>query len=133
MKRESSRCFGRRIRLLPLLLVGVVLVQALPAEAAKRPEAALEGMDLRIRPGDLRVPAVPLLLRPLATQASELLPFELELPSVVEATDQVERTSIPNRRRGDDGAPVSGEGGILEDLLENNTIPLFRLTVEPPF
>ena len=48
---------------------------------------------------------------------------------MVEEVDRVGRGEIPGRL----SAGSSGDGGVLEDLLEDNTIPLFRVRVKPPF
>jgi hypothetical protein len=47
---------------------------------------------------------------------------------VVEEVDRVGRGEIPSRL----SAGSSGDGGVLEDLLEDKTIPLFRVRVKPP-
>jgi hypothetical protein len=46
--------------------------------------------------------------------------------------DQVRRTEIPDRRRAQSGLEF-GDSNLIQELLENKTIPLFRVTVEPPF
>jgi hypothetical protein len=45
-----------------------------------------------------------------------------------EEVDRVGRGEIPSRL----SAGSSGDGGVLEDLLEDKTIPLFRVRVKPP-
>ena len=49
--------------------------------------------------------------------------------------DQAQRAEPPKRRLPGSGPldSVTGNQGVLKDLLENKTIPLFRVTVEPPF
>ena len=47
---------------------------------------------------------------------------------MVEEVDRVGRGEIPSRL-----SAGSGGGGVLEELLEDNTIPLFRVRMKPPF
>lgn len=111
-----------------LLLAAMALVLATPALA--RPKPDLKGLDLEVRPGDVKLkPRKPLLQalpEPKGPEAA--LPID---PNTMAQTDQVERTEIPRQRR--DGETGSGEGSVLEQILEDHTIPLFRLRMDSPF
>jgi hypothetical protein len=102
-----------------------------PAVAEARQTTERAAIDLKVRPGDLRRSAAP---RPLpsigAAPVSEASQVDPRNP--VEETDRVQRVGTPNQRHGGNGIQLGG-GGILQELLEDRTIPLFRVTVEPPF
>jgi hypothetical protein len=100
---------------------------AFAAPAAARPQPDLAELDLKVRPADVATPKRPNLAEPLAPLPA---PIPATTPSdVVEEVDRVGRGEIPSRL----SAGSSGEGGVLEDLLEDNTIPLFRVRMKPPF
>ena len=90
----------------------------------------MAGLDLRLRPGDVvlpppEAPAIePALPAPSAQSVSE----------VVGEVDRVTEPETPNRHAADTGplGELVGDG-LLKELLENKTIPLFRIRVEPPF
>lgn len=109
---------------LAALALGVALLP--PQAAAARQKADAASLDLRLRPGDLRLPPLPSPRRPSGEEPP------LDQPRSAAETDRVERALIPQRHRGGELFLV-GDGGFLEELLEDSTIPLFRVTVEPPF
>jgi hypothetical protein len=114
--------------LLPILTLTLSLILTGPALA--RPKPALKDLDLDVRTGDVKVqPRPPLAAPPPPVAAPSGPPID---PNALAQTDQVERGEIPNRRRGATGID-SGEGSVLEQLLEDHTIPLFRLKMDSPF
>jgi hypothetical protein len=116
-------------RLAGVAALFVIPVMIEPANARPQPKPAR--LDLSVRPGDLRsMPAasLPVLGEPeRAVEASMLAPTD-----PVAEIDQVRRTEIPDRRRAQSGLEF-GDSNLIQELLENKTIPLFRVTVEPPF
>ena len=64
-----------------------------------------------------------------------LLVFGADRPDFddsVEMQDRVARGPIPNQARESSGEDEIGSSSFLKDLLDNQTIPLFRVTVDPP-
>lgn len=116
-----ARLAGAALFVVPLVIE--------PADA--RPQPKPTRLDLSVRPADLRpMPAtsLPVLDEPEgAVEASMLAPTD-----PVTEIDQVRRTEIPDRRRAQSGLEF-GDSNLIQELLENKTIPLFRVTVEPPF
>jgi hypothetical protein len=105
------------------------------ALAVVRPEPKPERVDLSVRPGDLKLaaPAFPQPSPAVEPRArDEELTAGYTLSEQVEATDRVRRGEIPDRRRLQNDLAIGGEGGPLEQLLEDQTIMLFRVTVESP-
>jgi hypothetical protein len=100
---------------------------AAAAPAAARPQPNLAELDLRVRPADVAAPKRPKLAEPLAPASPP--PTSATPSDVVEEVDRVGRGEIPSRL----SAGSSGDGGVLEELLEDNTIPLFRVRMKPPF
>jgi len=87
-------------------------------------------LDLRLRPGDVVLPPEAPLIEPAVPA-----PSAQSVPEVVGEVDRLTEPETPNRQvagRGPLGELV-GEDGLLKELLENKTIPLFRVRVEPPF
>lgn len=114
------------------LLVGSALAfRPLVPIAEAKPDPRLAGLDLRVRPGDVGPGAGPPLPDASALAPPPAAPFDT--PEAVAEADRVPRAEIANRRRGGNGPPIGGDGGLLQELLENKTIPLFRVTVQPPF
>jgi hypothetical protein len=109
------------------LLIIPVMIE--PVDARPQPKPAR--LDLSVRPGDLRpmpLASLPVLDEPKgAVEAHMLAPTD-----PVAEIDQVRRTEIPDRRRAQSGLEF-GDSNLIQELLENKTIPLFRVTVEPPF
>jgi hypothetical protein len=99
---------------------------AFAAPAAARPQPELAELDLRVRPTDVPAPKRPKLAEPLAPAPASTSATRSD---VVEEVDRVGRGEIPSRLSAGSG----GDGGVLEELLEDNTIPLFRVRVKPPF
>jgi hypothetical protein len=113
------------------LVLGAAMSLTLPSVPQARQQRNLAGLDLKVRPGDVAAgpaAAASVLGEPAARVAAS--PFDT--PEAVAEADRVPRAEIPNRRRGSDGNSFA-DSGVLQDLLENKTIPLFRVTVEPPF
>lgn len=112
------------------LVLAVLALSLPPAEA--RPQRDLGRIDLRIRPGDLKfAPSHRPLVPYAAATADEEAAYALA--EQVEATDRARRSEIPDRRRDQNLLDIGSDGSFLEELLENQTIPLFWVTVEPPF
>lgn len=116
-----ARLAGAALFVVPLVIE--------PVDA--RPQPKPTRLDLSVRPADLRpMPAtsLPVLDEPeRSVEASMLAPTD-----PVTEIDQVRRTEIPDRRRAQSGLEF-GDSNLIQELLENKTIPLFRVTVEPPF
>jgi hypothetical protein len=110
--------------------IALALVLFPTGASQARPQRDLATVDLRVRPGDLK-PAP----RPLVPYAAPELDEEpvYALSEQVEATDRARRSEIPDRRREQNLLDIGSEGSLLEELLENQTIPIFWVTVEPPF
>jgi hypothetical protein len=112
-----------RWRVARAVCLTALLWAALAAPATARPQPPLADLDLKVRPGDVKMPQSPALAEPLPATARPAA------PDLVEEVDRVERGDLPYRLSGRAG----DEGGILEDLLEDKTIPLFRVRMKPPF
>ena len=102
---------------------------ALPAAATSKPNLA--GLNLQLNPTDV-APTPP----PLITEA-RVPPkmHEQSTSEIVGDVDQVKQTETPNRRAPGSGplGSLTADDGVLKELLENKTIPLFRVRVAPPF
>jgi hypothetical protein len=108
----------------------VVAIWAVPASARSVPD--LERLDLTVRPTDVAAPPRSALDEPPPPFADN----PTEPPAnPVEEIDKVERNLTPNRLPTTLG-PLGGlggeEGGVLQELLENKTIPLFRVRMKSP-
>ena len=90
----------------------------------------MAGLDLRLRPGDVVLPPPEAPAIELAVPA----PSAQSVSEVVSEVDRVTEPETPNRHTTDTGplGELVGDG-LLKELLENKTIPLFRIRVEPPF
>ncbi len=101
----------------------------LPASARSAPK--LSTLDLQLRPRDVAPPE----LLESGIGDAPVSAGSQNLPEVVGEVDQVQRAEPPKRHLSGWGPldSVTGDQGVLKDLLENKTIPLFRVTVEPPF
>ncbi|MGD9507320.1 MAG: hypothetical protein AB7I59_12250 [Geminicoccaceae bacterium] len=104
----------------------LVLTVAGPASAAQ----GLSGLDLRLKPGDV-APSPPAPYRAV-TGAPTLAELAMNLASTL---DQGPQAQTPNRRKSGTGSldALAGDDEFLKQLLEDKTIPLFRIRVEPPF
>jgi hypothetical protein len=115
--------------LAPVLAAVLLATPAMPAAA--RQSFDMRELDLEVRPGDVAAPKRPPFANPLPAQdpAGSSTPV---LPEITGEVDRVERHEIPNGPRG---TPLGSEAadGFLEELIEGKTIPLFRVTVKPPF
>jgi hypothetical protein len=112
-----------------LVFAAGVSFLALPAGATSASQPAK--LDLRLTPTDIAPAAPPRL--PQATVAPRM--HDQGVPEIVGEVDRVKQTETPNRRlagTGPLGDLAIGEG-MLQELLENKTIPLFRIRVAPPF
>ena len=112
------------------VLAAIAALWAAPAVA--RPAPDLERLDLTVRPTDVAPPPRARLSEPVAPSADAA-----PSPSVnpVEEVDKVERNPTPNRGTsllGPLGSLGGEDGGVLQELLENKTIPLFRVRVKSP-
>ena len=98
-----------------------------------------KALDLRLRASDVK-PTPP---RPVPEMASQEEPLPAwiafvfgtdrpELDDSVEMQDRMARGPIPNQARESAGEDEIGTSNFLKDLLDNQTIPLFRVTVDPP-
>ena len=113
-----------------LLAIGMTVgVLAGPAGATQAQR--LSGLDLRLGPKDV----APSQAAPLPSAPEDADPQDQNLPEIVGEIDQVQRSSAPQKRMPGAGPleNLSGSQGMLKELLENKTIPLFRVSVPPPF
>ena len=111
-----------------LLSYGVALT-AWPAAA--RSAFDLSQLDLRLNPADVAPETPPLVPRgPVRPNM-----HGQSVPEIVGDVDQVRQTETPNRRVAGTGplGNLTADDGVLKELLENKTIPLFRVRVTPPF
>lgn len=108
---------------------GLVLAVAPVAEA--RSAASQPSLDLRLQPSDVRPSPVPQL--PEISAAPDVR--AQNVPEVVGEIDRVKPSVTPNRRDPGSGplGNLGGDGSMLQELLENKTIPLFRVRMAPPF
>lgn len=118
-----------------MLVAAAFVCAACPAAARSAPDLA--GLNLRLQPTDVVPPAPPGPPRvPVATNQHD--PRNLHgqsVPEIVGEVDKAKPTETPNRRApgsGPLGDLTVGEG-MLQEFLENKTIPLFRVRVAPPF
>jgi hypothetical protein len=120
---------GRVAAVTPIVLA-VLLMAA--GSAGARQKTDLSGLDLEVRPGDVGLPPYRPLAERLLPPEKRSTPDPYRLPGLVDEPDRLQRTEIPNQRHGQGGSDT-GDGGILEELIENRTIPLFRVRMQPPF
>ncbi len=120
---------ARRRGVVALLVLGGGVLLTLPASARSAPDLA--GLDLRLQPSDV-VSALP---PGLSDTPVPPRMHDQSVPEIVSDVDRVAETPTPNRRvAGTDAlGDLSFGEGVLQDLLENKTIPLFRVRVAPPF
>ena len=105
---------ARRPLLAAALMCAAGLVLAAAPVAQARSAASQPSLDLRLQPSDVRAQNV---------------------PETVGEIDRVKPNVTPNRRDPGSGplGNLGGDGSMLQELLENKTIPLFRVRVTPPF
>ena len=108
-------------------------VAALGLLAGSGPGAAattrgMAGLDLRLRPGDVVLPPEAPAIEPAVPA-----PSAQSVPKVVGEVDRVTEPETPNRHAGTGPLGELVGDGLLKELLENKTIPLFRVRIEPPF
>ena len=118
--------------LIPALLV-FATVWGLGNQPASARPAPIDQLDLTVRPTDVAAAKNPLPTLAPVTDASAGLDT---VASPVDEVDKVRPTVTPNRRTttlGPLGTLGGEEGGVLQELLENKTIPLFRVRMESPF
>ena len=118
-----------RWRFAAILIAGGAVLA--PAGAMAKPAANLAGLDLRLEPSDVAPTPGPLVPEgPVTPQMHAQSTWE-----IVGEVDRVQKTETPNRRDAGSGplGSLTAEEGLLEELLENKTIPLFRIRVAPPF
>jgi hypothetical protein len=112
-------------------VLAAVLLAGTATPAVARQNFDMRDLDLDVRPGDVAAPKRPPFVAPAPARdtAGSGTPV---LPEVFEEVDRVERQDIPNGRRGTPLGSQAGDG-FLEELIDGKTIPLFRVTVQPPF
>jgi hypothetical protein len=127
---ETVTSFGQHVA---RNLVGFGLALGLlagPAVAIAKPASGLSGLDLRLTPNDVAPP--PPAALPNSPEPSVL--HRQNVPEIVGEIDQVQRSDTPQKRTVTGPLEsLSGSQGVLKELLENKTIPLFRVSVPPPF
>jgi len=102
----------------------------LAGPAVAKPASGLSGLDLRLSPNDVAPPQPPVL--PGSPEPSAL--HRQNIPEIVGEIDQVQRSDAPQKRTVTGPLEsLSGNQSVLKELLENRTIPLFRVSVPPPF
>lgn len=127
---SSTTRFAAARRHRSILLVTVLsLGQAVALPALARPQPKPQRIDLSVRPADVRLQRPVAVLEPVVEEPA--IPGVGPADPVAEV-DRVARTEIPDRRRARSGLQL-GDSGLLQELLEDQTIPIFRVTVEPPF
>lgn len=121
----------RTRRLLAAMLTCTAgLLLASPAVMA-RSASGQPALDLRLNPSDVRPTSVPQLPPiPVAPDVQAQ-----NVPEIVGEVDRPKQNVTPNRRDPGSGplGKIGGGEGMLQDLLENKTIPLFRVRMAPPF
>jgi hypothetical protein len=127
----ARNAVAQRCRRLLVLATALSLSLAMAVPLAARPQPKPQRMDLAVRPADVRLKPPVVVLEPLSALEEPEVPG-VALADPVAEIDQVERTEIPDRRRAKSGLQL-GDNGLLQELLEDKTIPIFRVTVEPPF
>ena len=127
MPQAKARASGRvRRRPSAACVLMALSWTALAAAAGARPQQPdLAKLDLRVRSADVAAPKRPESAEPPAPAPASTSATRSD---VVEEVDRAGRGEIPSRL----SAGSSGDGGVLEDLLEDHTIPLFRVRVKPP-
>ncbi len=122
--RPSRRGFG-----ITVCVSCCVALAAGPALARSAPD--LSEMDLRLSPSDVAAAHPPRL--PGGPVAPRM--HGQSVPEIVGEIDQVQRPETPNRLEAGAGplGSLSADEGMLKELLENKTIPLFRVRMAPPF
>ena len=116
----------RRMRRVVGLTAGVLaLVAAASAHAV--PKAG--GLDLQLNSADVTPAPAP----PFRSITSG--PTDETADASVGAIDQAPVTASPNRRKPGTGSlnSLAGDDTLLKELLEDKTIPLFRVRMESPF
>ena len=103
----------------------------LAGPAVASPAPGLSGLDLRLTPSDVAPPEA----APPLNSAEDADLHRQNVPEIVGEIDQVQRSEPPQKRTPGTGPleNLSGSQGMLKELLENKTIPLFRVSVPPPF
>ena len=98
---------------------------------AASPAPSLSELDLQLNPSDV---ALPKAARPPSSSENSDLHGQ-NVPEIVGEIDQVQRSETPQKRTPGTGPleNLSASQGMLKELLENKTIPLFRVSVPPPF
>jgi hypothetical protein len=113
--------------------LGAALLAGTAMPAAARQNFDMRDLDLDVRPGDFAAPKRPPFVTPAPAPAPDSAGSGTPvLPEVFDEVDRVERRDIPNGPRGTPLGSQAGDG-FLEELIEGKTIPLFRVTVQPPF
>ncbi len=121
---------GSALAWAPAVLALVLAIWSDPAVG--RPAPDLERMDLTVRPADVAAPPKSVLdeaLPPFVDATNE------PAANQVDEVDKVRPNLTPNKGPsllGPLGDLGGQEGGALQELLENKTIPLFRVRMKSP-
>jgi hypothetical protein len=102
----------------------------LTAAESVRAAQDLYGLDLRLKPADVAPPPSP------PYRSTTGAPSAEELAAVeASALDHGPQIQTPNRRKAGTGSldTFAGDDELLKELLEDKTIPLFRIRVASPF
>ena len=112
-----------------VLLLFCLSMAALPTAATSQPNLA--GLNLQLSPADVAPTPSPLISEARVPPKMH----EQSTSEIVGDVDQVRQTETPNRRVAGSGplGSLTADDGVLKELLENKTIPLFRVRVAPPF
>lgn len=117
---------GWRVSVAALALLVATL--ALSAQAKTAPK--LSALDLQLKPADIAPPpaSTPKVVADDAGSAQTVT-------SVVRDVDQARERATPNRQAAGTGplGKLTADDGFFKELLENKTIPLFRVRMAPPF
>lgn len=121
---------GGAVALAPSALALILAIWSAPAVGRQAPD--LERMDLTVLPADVAAPPKSVLdeaLPPFVDATNE------PAANQVDEVDKVRQNPTPNKGPsllGPLGDLGGQEGGALQELLENKTIPLFRVRMKSP-
>jgi hypothetical protein len=115
-----------------LLAWSVALVLSIgSASVSARSGPNLSDLDLSLEPTDVAPPQS----SPTAELGSIRGRSAQTTSEIVGEVDRAKSNPTPTRMAPDLGplSSLAGDEGLLKELLEDKTIPLFRIRVEPPF
>jgi hypothetical protein len=107
-----------------------LLVAALSLSAQAKTAPNLSALDLQLKPADV-APPPPSTPEVIADDAGSAQ----TVTSVVRDVDQARERPTPNQQAASTGplGKLTADDNLLKELLENKTIPLFRVRMAPPF